>query len=235
MNSKASVLAAHSRRQSRFDNPLNRLACAQTAALFTLNDTMEAVSPPICAGDEDEGLSIVDIRDAQTPAFRKLWMIYNLSFPEDERRSFLEHERLLDDPRFHFGAICDEGVVVGLVSHWELHDMLFIEHLAIAPEHRSAGHGGRALEHLQYYADRMIVLDVEPAEESPIAARRVRFYMRHGFRYCHRSVELPTYWFAKPAPSHLMVWAPNNVKLTQKQIMSMICRGIYNLDVAVAK
>ena len=32
-----------------------------------------------------------------------------------------------------------------------------------------------------------------------------------------------------------MVWAPNNAKLTQKQIMRVIRRGIYNLDVAVAK
>ena len=81
----------------------------------------------------------------------------------------------------------------------------------------------------------MIVLDVEPEEESPAAARRVRFYERHGFRYCRRSVELPTYWFAKPLVSHLMVWSPNNAKLTQKQIMSVIRRGIYNLDVAFAK
>ena len=189
----------------------------------------------IWTGDADDGLSVVDVRDPRSSEFRRLWMIYNTSFPEDERRSLLEHELLLDDPRFHFAAICDEGEAVGLVSYWELHDLLFIEHLAIAPEHRSAGYGGRALEHLQYYADRMIVLDVEPEEESPAAARRVRFYERHGFRYCRRSVELPTYWFAKPLVSHLMVWSPNNAKLTQKQIMSVIRRGIYNLDVAFAK
>ena len=235
MSSDASTQAVRPTRHPGFDRSLNLSARAKTAAFFTLQQKMQVADPATRIGDADDGLSIVDVRDSQSPEFQQLWMIYNISFPEDERRSFFEHERLLDDPRFHFGAICDEGVPVGLVSYWELHDMLFVEHLAIAPEHRSEGYGGRALEHLQYYADRMIVLDVEPEDDSPDAARRVRFYEHHGFRYCRRSVELPTYWFAKPVVSNLMVWAPYNAKPTQNQILRMIRRGIYNLDVAVAK
>lgn len=222
-------------RPSGFDGSSRFSAQVRTAAFFTPQDKIEAADVAARIGEADDGFDIVDVRDPQSPEFQRLWMIYVISFPEDERRSRFEHEQLLDDPRFHFGAICGEGLLVGLVSYWELHDMLFVEHLAIAPEHRSEGYGGRALEHLQYYADRMIVLDVEPEDESPDAARRVRFYERHGFRYCRRSVELPTYWFAKPLVSHFMVWSPNNAKLTQKQIMRVIRRGIYNLDRVVAK
>ena len=235
MNSDSSTQTVPQPRHTGFDRSTNLSARAKTAAFFMPQDRLGAADPAARIADVDDGLDIVDVRDPFTPEFNRLWMIYTTSFPEDERRSFLEHELLLDDSRFHFGAICDEGLPVGLASYWELHDMLFVEHLAIAPEHRSAGYGGRALEHLQYYADRMIVLDVAPEDDSPDAARRVRFYERHGFRYCRRSVELPTYTLAKPAVSHLMVWAPNHAKLTQKQMMRVIRRGIYNLDVAVAK
>lgn len=177
--------------------------------------------------EEDDGLAIIDLKDPTSPEFEKLWLLYNTTFPQDERRSRMEHELLLDDPRFHFAAIHYEGLTVGLVSYWELHDMIFIEHFAVSPEFRSEGIGGRAIEYLQYYADRKIVLDVEPEEESVDACKRVHFYEKHGFRYCRKPVVLPTYWFAKPITSNLMVWSPNKANLTHKQIIEDIRRGIY--------
>lgn len=181
--------------------------------------------------DQDDGLALVDVIDPESPEFNKLWLLYNTAFPQDERRSPYEHSLVQADPRFHFAAIRYEKLTAGFLAYWELHDLLFIEHFAIEPEFRSEGIGGRVIEYLQYEADRMIVLDVEPEDVSFDAVRRVRFYEKHGFRYCRKPVVLPTYWFAKPITSNLMVWAPNNSKLTQKQILDSISRSIYHLSV----
>ena len=182
--------------------------------------------------DQDDGLALVDVTDPESPEFQKLWLLYNTAFPQDERRSLFEHKLVQVDPRFHFAAILYEGLTAGFLAYWELHDLLFIEHFAIEPEFRSEGIGSRVIEDLQYEADRMIVLDVEPEDESVNAVRRVHFYEKHGFRYCRKPVVLPTYWSAKPIASNLMVWAPNNSKLTQKQILESISRSIYHIHVA---
>ncbi len=181
--------------------------------------------------DSDDGLAFVDVTDPKSPEFNKLWLLYNTAFPQDERRSLYEHKLVQADPRFHFAAIRYEGLTAGLLAYWELHDMMFIEHFAIEPEFRSEGIGSRVIEDLQYEADKMIVLDVEPEDESLNAVRRVHFYEKHGFRYCRKPVVLPTYWFAKPITSNLMVWAPNNSKMTQKQILDSISRSIYHMTI----
>lgn len=187
-------------------------------------------APAIRTDHDDEGISLVDITCSESVEFKKLWLLYNTAFGQDERRSLLEHERAHNDSRFHFSAIRCDGRTAGLLAYWELNDMLFVEHFAVDPEFRSKGIGSRVIETLQYDADRMIVLDVEPEQSSTDAFRRVHFYRRHGFRYCRESVMLPIYWFAKPVLSNLMVWTPNHVKLTQKQMLACIRRGIYRTD-----
>ena len=188
------------------------------------------VVPVTGSGDyDDDEMTFVDIHDPESPEFKRLWLLYNTSFPEDERRSLLEHELVMDDPRFHFSAIRRKGVTVGLLAYWLLHDMFFIEHFAICPESRSAGIGGKVIEQLQYYADRKIVLDVEPKNDSTDTYRRVRFYEKHGFRYCPKPVVLPSYWFAKPIASNLMVWSSNKTNLTQRKIVEDIRKSIYSI------
>lgn len=215
-------------------SPIRRtFAYVKKAAYFATNmKTGLGASVSGEGNDQDDGLALVDVTDPESPEFQKLWLLYNTAFPQDERRSLFEHKLVQDDPRFHFAAIRYEGLTAGFLAYWELHDLLFIEHFAIEPEFRSEGIGSRVIEDLQYEADRMIVLDVEPEDESVNAVRRVHFYEKHGFRYCHKPVVLPTYWSAKPIASNLMVWAPNNSKLTQKQILESISRSIYNIHVA---
>jgi len=203
-----------------------------TAPFRDVTDIGDGRSSPdaIRTGTNDEGITLVDITCSESIEFKKLWLLYNTAFVQDERRSLLEHERVHKDSRFHFSAIRYDGFTAGLLAYWELNDMLFVEHFAVDPEYRSMGIGSRVIETLQDDADRMIVLDVEPEQSSADAFRRVHFYRRHGFRYCRESVMLPIYWFAKPVQSNLMVWTPNHVKLTQKQMLACICRGIYRMD-----
>lgn len=233
MNSDNSAIAIRNTRDDRLSRSIKMAGRVATAMYYATQMKLDVRTSITGEGSEDDdGLAIIDIDDPESPEFVKLWLLYNTTFPQDERRSLLEHKLLMDDKRFHFSAIHYEGLTVGLVAYWELHDMLFIEHFAVAPEFRSEGIGGRAIEHLQYYADRKIVLDVEPEDESNEAVKRVRFYEKHGFRYCKKPVVLPTYWFAKPIASNLMVWSPNKAILTQKQILEDIRRGVYDLAVA---
>ncbi|NLB68791.1 MAG: GNAT family N-acetyltransferase [Lentisphaerae bacterium] len=177
------------------------------------------------AGD----IRFADLRNKNSFDFRRLWILYNTAFPHDERRSLLEQELVMKDPRYHFAAILHRGTTVGLLAYWLLHEMFFIEHFAINPECRSAGIGGKVINQLQYYADRKIVLDVEPKNESVDTERRVHFYEKHGFRYSPKPVVLPSYRFAKPVASHLMTWSPNKVFHTQKQIVENIRRCVYHI------
>jgi GNAT superfamily N-acetyltransferase len=233
MNSDNSAIAIRNTTDDRLARSIRMAKRMAPESYYAIHMMLDAKASFTGEGsEEDDGLAIIDLDDPESPEFQKLWLLYNTTFPQDERRSLLEHKLLLNDPRCHFSAIHYEGLAVGLVAHWELHDMIFIEHFAVAPEFRSEGIGGRAIEHLQYYADRKIVLDVEPEEESADACKRVHFYERHGFRYCKKPVVLPTYWFAKPIASNLMVWSPNKANLTHKQIIEDIRRGIYDLAVA---
>ena len=230
MNSDQTALKSRFNRVDTFARSIGKTDRGLNTAFFArLMKTDAPVSVVPSRDDDDDALAIVDVNDTESPEFQKLWLLYNTSFPKDERRSLLEHEMVQDDPRFHFAAIHYEGLTVGLLGYWHLHDMIFIEHFAISPEFRSEGIGGRTIEHLQYYADCKIVLDVEPEYESSDAHRRVRFYTKHGFRYCKKTVVLPTYWFAKPIASNLMVWSPNKAHQTQKQILDDICRCIYGV------
>lgn len=232
MNSKTTQAITRDTNKDVLSPTMRTIVCVKKAAYFaTTMKTGLGASVSGEGNDEDDGLALVDVTDPESPEFQKLWLLYNTAFPQDERRSLFEHKLIQEDQRFHFAAIRYEGLTAGFLAYWELHDLLFIEHFAIEPEFRSEGIGSRVIEDLQYEADRMIVLDVEPEDESVNAVRRVHFYEKHGFRYCRKPVVLPTYWSAKPIPSNLMVWAPNNSKLTQKQILDSISRGIYHINV----
>ena len=161
--------------------------------------------------------------------FRDAWSIYNASFSDLERRSLLEHLHVARQPQYRFSAIRQGRDVVGVLGIWALHGFHFIEHLAIAPEHRSAGVGRRALEMLQWHVREPVVLDVEPFGTDLDAARRVAFYRRLGFHYCAHPVVLPPYMGKATAPSNLMSWPMALDDEDRERVVETIEREIYGL------
>ena len=85
----------------------------------------------------------------------------------------------------HFTAFYAEDKFVGLLYTIENDRYYFILYLAVNPEMRSGGIGGKILDYAYAQAgDKIIVLNVEPldsaADNHEQRKRRIAFYARHG-------------------------------------------------------
>jgi ribosomal protein S18 acetylase RimI-like enzyme len=173
--------------------------------------------------------------DPQDGMFKQAWSIYNASFSDLERRSLFEQLHAMRQPRYRFSALRLKGTVVGVLGVWDLPGFCFVEHLAIAPEHRSAGYGRRALQTLQRHVRGPVVLDVEPFGTDLDAARRVAFYRRLGFHYCGCQVTLPPYVGKATAPSNLMSWPMALDGGDRERVVETIEREVYGLHPLVPR
>lgn len=110
--------------------------------------------------------------------------IYTSSFPLCEQRPWnsiicpqSDHGPILR------GVFTPDNTLAAIVSYWHFDRFIYIEHLATSPEMRGNGLGAGALRLLgQIDPDKPVVLEVEPpADDNPLAARRIGFYRRNGF------------------------------------------------------
>ncbi len=115
------------------------------------------------------------------PAFPAFWNIYSVSFPLNEQRQIEEQKRILALPAYHVEAWEENGRLLGFLTWWRCQDLRYIEHYAIHPAYRSAGHGSVFLSEWMKENDVPAILEIEPAEDE-ITRRRENFYLRLGFR-----------------------------------------------------
>lgn len=142
--------------------------------------------------------------------------LYETAFPPEERRP--SEMMPPSDPAFHFYAIGDSG----LLTTWEFPGVTYVEHFAVYPETRGQGVGGKALGELQG----AVILEVEPPEQSPEAARRVRFYERNGFRLLDVDYMQPSYAPGLPSiPLRLMLRGEADVDEAVRLIHSRVYRS----------
>ena len=116
--------------------------------------------------------------------------IYLEAFPPEERRPW---DDIAGDRGPRLLAIVADGKPAGLLTHWRLGTFEYIEHLAVDSALRSAGIGSVALDMFVAAAGMPVVLEVEKPASSVIAARRVGFYSRHGFRVISTTYIQPPY------------------------------------------
>lgn len=119
------------------------------------------------------------------PALKDFWRMYECSFPPEERRSREGQDNIISDPAYHCLAAMPSGggqpasegengrKPVGLFCFWMFPEICYLEHLAVHPDHRSGGIGGRILRTwLERYGDaRLTVLEIDPPV-TEIARRR---------------------------------------------------------------
>ncbi|MCM1484476.1 MAG: GNAT family N-acetyltransferase [Muribaculaceae bacterium] len=110
--------------------------------------------------------------------------LYHTSFPPEERREWndiLERSESQSCP-LEFLVIIYRREVAGMITCWHLPGFDYVEHFAVKSSLRGKGIGADAIRKLVARAGGVpIVLEVEPATDGPIAARRIRFYERCGF------------------------------------------------------
>lgn len=130
------------------------------------------------------------IRSAGHLHFPALISLYELAFPVVERRELIALIEKFSDFRMNFSVIMLDIRMVGLVVYWQFDGFIYIEHLALFPDHRRHGIGSEVLKMLQNIGSR-ILLEVEiPYDE--VSTNRVAFYHKSGFR------SLPVAYFQPP-------------------------------------
>ena len=110
--------------------------------------------------------------------------IYFNSFPEEERRPLddILCRAAAGDKGLNLMLIhASDGNVSGMLTYWDLGDVIYIEHFAIDSSCRGDGLGGCVLDEFVARCSKPVLFEVEPAGSNSMADRRIAFYRRHGF------------------------------------------------------
>ena len=109
--------------------------------------------------------------------FNAVFSIMEQSFPLEEYRPYTAQKALLEKPAYTVYVAKEEGKILGFAAVWELGEWLFLEHLAVDPDHRDRGIGA---ELLAFLGQKRCCLEVE-LPETDLAHHRIGFYQRNGF------------------------------------------------------
>ncbi|PKF63299.1 N-acetyltransferase [Psychromonas sp. psych-6C06] len=126
------------------------------------------------------------------PSFEIAFALYQMSFPEFERRLKVDQIDALSDKDYHFIVIKNQaGEFLGFIMAWHSEHFFYIEHLALLPSARGKQVGSFVLTQLKEEIETTIILEVDPAIDKT-SIKRVRFYQRldfveSGFSYIHPS------------------------------------------------
>ena len=107
-------------------------------------------------------------------------------FPANELKPLRMILQLMESGDYDSLMITNEGITVGyvLLMFPGREQVGLIDYLAIYPEQRSLGFGGKVLQKLkEYYPDGILYLECEHPTDAPkpqLAERRIRFYERNG-------------------------------------------------------
>ena len=132
-----------------------------------------------------------DFQKIKKEDFQKIYGEMESAFIKEERRSFDDAYRVLDNEKYTLYDIVCDGEHIGFISLWQLRNMMFIEHFAILEACRGKGYGSVVLEALKDRYEN-IILEAEPPECS-IASRRIAFYERAGFVVNNKPYMQPSY------------------------------------------
>lgn len=150
--------------------------------------------------------------------------LYESAFPPEERRPTEKWVTLLGNTEspVTLHIIADENDnFCGFITLWTLNGFTYAEHFAILPEMRGHGIGGQIFRQLlEHPSHTPLILEVEPAEDSPNASRRIRFYEQHGMHLLSHPYMQPPY-SAEFSPLPLCLMASTD-SLTDEQLNSMV-------------
>ncbi|GAB3696184.1 GNAT family N-acetyltransferase [Spirosoma flavus] len=155
----------------------------------------------------------------------KKW--YEESFPVDERRQPDDLQNLLDCADMHLCALLVSDELVGFIIYWLWEDIVFVEHIAMAPTQRGKQYGQKAMLELLRMDCRYCILEVERPDDE-IRQRRVRFYERQGFYLNPYDYRQPPYQPQKSeVPMRLLSIPAFDDEATYQQLSKLIKKRVY--------
>lgn len=118
--------------------------------------------------------------------YPKFLSLYNETFTHNEKRIYEDEKHLenfikMKGGKFNAFSAVDGDLYLGFLSYWTFEGYTYIEHFAIAPDQRGKNLGRLMLNHLFKEVSPNVLLEAEPADASPEAAKRLEFYEKNDF------------------------------------------------------
>lgn len=138
-------------------------------------------------------IKLIRITNPDDASLKQLVSLYEEAFPAEERRNIEQLKRLIvEQPSMYFNAVECDGELSGLFVYWDFDGFHYLEHLAVYAEMRNKKIGQQVLDYVQSHLQGIRLLEVEPTDNE-MAARRVGYYERNGYRILDRTYIQPSY------------------------------------------
>lgn len=149
-------------------------------------------------------MQLIRLGDTTEKHFDDAWVLYEHSFPKDERRPIESQAKIMGHENYHFEVFIKDGEFLGLLFWWGFDELRYLEHFATMPVLRGKGVGKKILDDFMIMDARPILLEVEMPEDE-ISMRRIKFYERAGFILHPDIYNPPSFHPNDPPPDlHLM-------------------------------
>lgn len=159
-------------------------------------------------------------------SFERFWQIMEESFPPEERRAREDYLAQVKDKHFAIKLLKAENTdIMGFAAWWQLPDYRFVEHFALAPEHRNGGQGSRFFKAFLAESALPVVLEVVPPQ-GKTAQRRIAFYQRLGFHLLVHPYQQPPY---HKGGAHLPMQLMIRGSMPQTAQVTELIRDIYRI------
>ncbi len=178
----------------------------------------------------DLALRIFDIRNPILKNdFEQFYALMKSSFPKEERRSCAEFKALAKSSAYYkIYSLFKEGSLIAFFTVWEFTGFRFGDHFAVAPQIRNSGIGSMLLSQILNESSRPFILEVE-LPENEMAARRLNFYLRNGFKLNNFPYLLPPMQEGcKPLPMHILSYPEKLSENEFKNVRDMLYKIVYN-------
>ena len=160
-------------------------------------------------------------------AFDTAFSIMEASFPSDEYRPESAQKSLLLREEYRMYGEVEGGEICAFAAVWELGEITFLEHLAVAEKYRNRGVGARLLREVCTFAKDIVCLEVE-LPETELSRRRIGFYERCGFFYNDYDYTQPPIWEGKsPVPLRIMSYGKPLSEEEFENVRDILYKNVY--------
>ena len=139
-------------------------------------------------------ISLTHIQSPDNPLLEQVLPIYNEAFPPAERREEQQLKQVVSSiDNLYFNAIIFDGKPAGLFSYWDMGDFYFLEYFAVSAGMRNHKIGQQVLDWIADNLHGLRIMEVEPADTGELAARRIAYYQRNGYKVLDKSYHQPSF------------------------------------------
>ena len=162
--------------------------------------------------------------------FDKIYKLLEISFPDDEYRTYEGQKELFDNPLYSVYGLYDESSDVKMIlAIWEFKNFVFLEHFAVNPRYRNQGLGSKALRELEELFQKRICLEVE-LPETEMARRRIQFYQRNNLFLNEYPYMQPSLAKGKPSIPLLIMTSGGKIdESTFQELKTVLYKEVYQI------